>query len=263
MEIGNIQQTNRQPVVIVLDGEPSKDLSGSVAEPAAENARAEEALSSQLPKPGQITSEMNRYFDSVRENHKITVSIGYVASGDMARIYAASSAGAVRGVIFSVNANMKRMQHSGASADQVDEVVRKMKRVLGKAQNKLFALKREAALENRRRMAEIMQKRKAAELLTERLRKKRYVRRAREYCEILDAGDILHAPSQQYALPGTGVAVEAPLPLGATAAAPVAAAIGTGAAAGMSLGGAAGGMSVGGMSAGVSPAAAGGFSIVV
>jgi len=250
MELGNIQQTGRQPVVIVLDGKPSKDSS----EPASENICTEESLSSQLPKPGQITSEMNRYFDSVRENHKITVSIGYVASGDMAKIYAASSTGAVRGVIFSVNANMKKMQRSGASADQVDEVVRKMKRVLGKAQAKLSALKREAALENRRRMAEVMQKHKASQQLAERLRKKRYVRRAREYCEILDAGDILHAPSQQYALPGAGVAVEAPLPLGAAAAAPAAAAM---------CGGPAAGMSIGGMSAGVSAAAAGGLNVVV
>lgn len=225
MKIGdfNNSTTTAYPTTVTYSVDPS---TGKLADPNTRTTTEEMRT--------DPSSEIRSQFQSMKDTHKITVSFRYLASGDMAKIYAASNAGAVRGVMRGVNAQMRKAKSSGADESQVNDALRKMKRVLSKAGAKLSKLGKESVLERQKQIARTLQREKAVRHYTEQLRKKQRARKGQEYCEILDPGDVLSAPSScraaaEFAVPvamgGASVSPEVAAAAGVAAPAGAAAAV--------------------------------------
>lgn len=128
------------------------------------------------------------YSSSSKKNKFLSASFRYNATQDLQKLSSASSKGAVHGVIASLRRNISLMKQSDASDEEIQAAVRKMKRIIKKAQFKLGLLRREQVTEQQRRLAAAAENRKQELKLREEQVKQRRCRKSLDQF-ILDSED--------------------------------------------------------------------------
>lgn len=122
--------------------------------------------------------------------YKSKPSVAYMASKDLARIAAAKTPAQVRWIMLQLRGECKKIKASGADAAQIRTACKRIGGVLKKAGIKIQDLEKEKALKelakHQRNDGDI----EAAEITEKELMEKRKKRKAKEYGQIMDNGDI-------------------------------------------------------------------------
>lgn len=172
--------------------EEPQDTKKVVSEEQAEKQKQAEQQK-QDEKKKQIEAEKQKQMERLRQiassDDTPKGSVSYNASEDLARIAATEDILEVRKICHLIELRMRVVQLSNADPDDIESVLRRMKKVLKKANKKIKGLQKEAKMEQQEKAARAAAKaRLEKQMREERARHKRR-RRSKEFMDILNGGE--------------------------------------------------------------------------